>query len=153
MYLRNVNMVLSPSVDNISSCYVRRSTLWRTFQYMLPNKRLIYTIFYVHWLPNLALWSVDREWILANTYVSHWIFGLILHMVFTARQSLYFSHTRLSFYLNGLVCILDLGESSHNIYPKCQMLSWRTKNWPHFINIWDTITSVIPLRSVHEVPS
>ncbi len=35
----------------------------------------------------------------------------------------------------------------------CQMLSWRTKNWSHFINIWDTVTNVIPLCSVHQAPS
>ncbi len=35
----------------------------------------------------------------------------------------------------------------------CQMLSWRTKNWPHFINISDTVTNVIPLHSVHQAPS
>ncbi len=35
----------------------------------------------------------------------------------------------------------------------CQMLSWRTKEWPHFINIWDTVTNVVPLHSVHQAPS
>ncbi len=32
------------------------------------------------------------------------------------------------------------------------MLSWRTKNSSHFINIWDTVTNVIPLHSVHQAP-
>ena len=35
----------------------------------------------------------------------------------------------------------------------CQMLPWRTKNWPHFINIWDTVTNVIPLCSLYQAPS
>ncbi len=35
----------------------------------------------------------------------------------------------------------------------CQMLSWRTKNGPHFNNIWDTVTNVVPLYSVHQAPS
>ena len=26
----------------------------------------------------------------------------------------------------------------------CQMLSWWAKNWPHFINIWDTVTPYEP---------
>ncbi len=35
----------------------------------------------------------------------------------------------------------------------CQMLSWRTKNWPYSINIWDTVTKVLPLFSVYQAPS
>ncbi len=35
----------------------------------------------------------------------------------------------------------------------CQMLFWRTKNWPHFINICDTVTTLVPLHSVHQAPS
>ena len=27
------------------------------------------------------------------------------------------------------------------------MLSWWTKNWPHPINVWDTVTNVVPLCS------
>ncbi len=34
----------------------------------------------------------------------------------------------------------------------CQMLSLQTKNWPHSINIWDTVTNVVPLCSVHQAP-
>ena len=26
----------------------------------------------------------------------------------------------------------------------CQMLSWRTKNSPHSINMWDTVSNVVP---------
>ncbi len=35
----------------------------------------------------------------------------------------------------------------------CQMLSWRTKNSLHSINIWDTVTNVVPLHSVDQAPS
>ncbi len=35
----------------------------------------------------------------------------------------------------------------------CQMLSWQTKNSSHFINIWDTVTNVVPLHSVHQAQS
>ncbi len=41
----------------------------------------------------------------------------------------------------------------HHIYEVCQMLSWRTKNGPHFINFLDTVTNVVPLCSVHQAPS
>ena len=35
----------------------------------------------------------------------------------------------------------------------CQMLSWQTKNWTHSINIWDIVTNLVPLYSVHQAPS
>ncbi len=35
----------------------------------------------------------------------------------------------------------------------CQVLSRRTKNWSHFINIWDTVTNVVPFCSVYQAPS
>ena len=35
----------------------------------------------------------------------------------------------------------------------CQMLSWRSKNGPHSNNIWDTVTNLVPLHSVHQAPS
>ncbi len=38
-------------------------------------------------------------------------------------------------------------------YKVCQMLSWRTKNSSHFINIWDTVTNLVPLHSVYQAPS
>ena len=31
-----------------------------------------------------------------------------------------------------------------------QILSWWTKHWPHPINIWDTVTNVVPLRSSYQ---
>ncbi len=33
------------------------------------------------------------------------------------------------------------------------MLSWRTKNRPCSINMWDTVTKVLPLYSVYQEPS
>ncbi len=35
----------------------------------------------------------------------------------------------------------------------CQMLSWRTENSLHSINIWDTVSNVVPLCSVSQAPS
>ena len=35
----------------------------------------------------------------------------------------------------------------------CQMLSWGTKNTLHLINIWDTVTNVLPFCSVFQAPS
>ncbi len=46
------------------------------------------------------------------------------------------------------------GSVPHFMPPKvCQMLFWQTKNGPHFTNIWDTVTNVVPLHSVHQAPS
>ncbi len=48
----------------------------------------------------------------------------------------------------------DNNNAAHDDFCKvCQMLSWRTKNWPHFINIRDTFTNVVPLHSVYQAPS
>ena len=33
-----------------------------------------------------------------------------------------------------------------------QMLSWRMKNGPHFINIWDIVTNVVPSYSLYQAP-
>ncbi len=55
---------------------------------------------------------------------------------------------------NCIPAISCLCLSSNDIVIKvCQMLSWRTKNWPHSINIWDTVTHVLPLCSVYQAPS
>ncbi len=43
-------------------------------------------------------------------------------------------------------CVLRIGTLS-------QMLSWWTKNSLHIINIWDTVTKVLPLCSVFQAPS
>ena len=34
----------------------------------------------------------------------------------------------------------------------CQMSYWWTKKWSHSINIWDTVTNVVPMYSVHRTP-
>ena len=40
--------------------------------------------------------------------------------------------------------------NSFNLYViVCQMLSQWTKNWPHSIIIWDTVTNLVPLCSVY----
>ncbi len=52
--------------------------------------------------------------------------------------------------LQRWMCIYYVGPEETKV---CQMLSWRTKNGTHSINIGDTVTNVLPLCSVYQAPS
>ncbi len=43
--------------------------------------------------------------------------------------------------------------TSHTLPKVSEMLSWSTKNPLHSINIWDTVTKVVPLCSLYQAPS
>ncbi len=49
--------------------------------------------------------------------------------------------------------LASLRQTSTVDYRVCQMLSWCTKNSLHSINIWDTVSDVLPLCSVYQAPS
>ncbi len=50
--------------------------------------------------------------------------------------------------------IICFRVTSWPISPKvCQMLSWWTKNWPHSIIMWVTVTDMVPLCSAYHAPS
>ena len=49
--------------------------------------------------------------------------------------------------------ILSYSDNKIIMSKVCQMLSWQTKNQPHFINIRDTVTNMVLLHSVHHALS
>ena len=57
-------------------------------------------------------------------------------------------------WLQSYIYIITIVIASSGNSPKvCQMSSWWMKDWLHSINIWDTVTNVVPLCPVYQAPS